>query len=129
MKVYYENADNWYDQFIEDPLIDIVKFLRNNGINTECSCAHEGYIQCQYNVGDDMAHLHRLLFLYHHEHGLPINYKVTIEHTVRDGHSYDTLNIDLSEFPTLPKKRKKRKQKEVQMRHLIRQDGKKGKRK
>jgi len=32
---------------IEEGVRDYVSQLRNAGINTECSCHHEGYIQCQ----------------------------------------------------------------------------------
>jgi len=31
---------DWYEN-IEAPIRDIVKFLRNNGVNTECSCGYE----------------------------------------------------------------------------------------
>ena len=32
---------------IEEGVRGWVKLLRNAGLNTECSCHHEGYIQCQ----------------------------------------------------------------------------------
>jgi len=32
---------------IEEGVREWVYRLRNTGINTECSCHHEGYIQCQ----------------------------------------------------------------------------------
>jgi len=32
---------------IEEGVREAVRALRNAGINTECSCHHEGYIQCQ----------------------------------------------------------------------------------
>ena len=41
------DSENWYSENIEDQLKDIIKYLRNNGVNTECSCGHELYIQCQ----------------------------------------------------------------------------------
>lgn len=39
--------DMWYKNNIEFPVREIVKNLRNQGINTECSCGHRLYIQCQ----------------------------------------------------------------------------------
>ena len=38
---------NWYLIHIEPELREIVYALRNNGINTECSCAHDMYVQIQ----------------------------------------------------------------------------------
>lgn len=38
--------DDFYAQ-IELGVRDWVRRLRDAGINTECSCGHEGYIQCQ----------------------------------------------------------------------------------
>ena len=32
---------------LESGVREWVKLLRDAGINTECSCGHEGYIQCQ----------------------------------------------------------------------------------
>lgn len=40
-------GDDWYLNTIEEPVRDIVRALRNNGINTECSCGHDMTIQCQ----------------------------------------------------------------------------------
>ena len=34
-------------QIIELGVREWVRKLRDGGINTECSCGHEGYIQCQ----------------------------------------------------------------------------------
>lgn len=40
----------WYEENIEEGVRELVSVLRNNGINTECSCDHQNpmYIQCQY---------------------------------------------------------------------------------
>jgi hypothetical protein len=38
---------NWYEEFIEPEIRDIVKILRDNGINTESSCGHKMWIQFQ----------------------------------------------------------------------------------
>ena len=37
---------NWYDN-IEPKIRKLVKKLRDNGINTFCSCEHERYIECE----------------------------------------------------------------------------------
>lgn len=37
---------NWYEENIEESIIPLVKLLRDNGFNTECSCGHEMYVQC-----------------------------------------------------------------------------------
>jgi hypothetical protein len=51
---------DWYEQHIEAPLRGIVRHLRENGINTAISCAHEMYIKCysssQYTI-DTIADL------------------------------------------------------------------------
>ena len=39
-------ADTFYAQ-LEPDIREIVRALRNAGINTECSCGHEMYVQCQ----------------------------------------------------------------------------------
>lgn len=36
---------DWYDS-LEAPIRDVVRALRNAGINTICSCGHEMYIEC-----------------------------------------------------------------------------------
>jgi hypothetical protein len=37
----------WYEEFIEPEIRSIVKLLRDNGINTECSCGHKMWVQFQ----------------------------------------------------------------------------------
>lgn len=41
-----EKDFSFYNE-IESGVRRFVFLLRNSGINTECSCHHEGYIQCQ----------------------------------------------------------------------------------
>jgi hypothetical protein len=38
---------DWYENNIEEPIREIVKELRSNGINTFCSCGHRMWIQCE----------------------------------------------------------------------------------
>ena len=54
---------DWYEE-IEPEVRDLVRYLRNNGINTECSCGHKMYIQCQYPVNEDIYGLYILLHNY-----------------------------------------------------------------
>ena len=53
---------NWYDEYIEEPIRDLVKLLRDSGFNTECSCGHEMYVQCQCIPEGPLQRLHNLLF-------------------------------------------------------------------
>ena len=42
-----DNPQDWYEKNIEEPIRELVKLLRNNGINTICSCGHEMYCECE----------------------------------------------------------------------------------
>ena len=39
---------NWYEENIEEPVREVVKLLRENGINTVCSCGHKMYVECNF---------------------------------------------------------------------------------
>ena len=83
---------DWYEDNIEEGVRDVVKLLRDNGFNTECSCHHEMYVQCQYSPDGQIHRLHRLLF----NNGFR-NYEIAMTHTVTNGHSYDTMDINLTD--------------------------------
>ena len=53
---------DWYKEYIEKTIRDTVKLLRDNGFNTECSCGHEMYVQCQYITDGEIMRLDNLLF-------------------------------------------------------------------
>lgn len=91
------NSLNWYESHIEEPLRDITKHLRNNGINTQCSCAHEGpmYIECQFMLDGTVFDLHRLVFNYFAEKKLPVNFKIRVEHEVTNGHGHTVMILEL----------------------------------
>jgi len=38
---------DWYEENIEEGIRDVVKALRDNGINTTCSCEHEMWIEAE----------------------------------------------------------------------------------
>jgi len=107
--IYYEEGgDDWYKQFIENPLRDLVYILRNNGFNTECSCGHDMYIQCQYILDGEIMDLHHILNCYFQENGLPVDYEIKINIKVVDGKTYSSMDII---FPN--KKKLKRKMKKI----------------
>ncbi len=56
-KLSYPEEFQFYNE-IETGVRHFVFLLRNEGINTECSCHHEGYIQCQTN--DPTTELRRI---------------------------------------------------------------------
>lgn len=54
--------NNWYKFNIEDPLKDIIKNLRDNGINTFCSCGHKRYIQCEtHDIATEIDTIYNVL--------------------------------------------------------------------
>ena len=53
---------DWYEENIEGGVIFPVRLLRDNGINTECSCEHDKYIQCQYINDGHIRHIDYTLF-------------------------------------------------------------------
>jgi hypothetical protein len=90
---------DWYERCIEQEIRELVKYLRNNGINTECSCGHEMYIQCQYIKGDSIYDIHALLYNYFYEHNKCVPYyriEVFFEHLV-GGFQCSSLTIYLKE--------------------------------
>jgi hypothetical protein len=88
-------VNDWYVNTIEAPVRELVYFLRNNGFNTECSCGHEMYIQCQYIPEGTILQLHNLIYGYLYDNKLPITYTITTIVKVIDGIVYPTLRIDL----------------------------------
>lgn len=60
-------SDDFFYEQIEVGVREWVRFLRDAGVNTECSCGHEGYIQCQSL--DPMNDIQRIKDCLH-EHGL-----------------------------------------------------------
>lgn len=81
---------NWYDDNIEEPVRSLVKLLRDNGFNTECSCGHEMYVQCQYILDGQIVELHRLLC-----NSGYLNYEINVKIEVVDGHQYSHLDVKL----------------------------------
>jgi len=87
----------WYEENIEPEVRELVRYLRNNGINTECSCGHDNYVQCQYIPDGTIQALHILLFNYFTEQSLPVSYTIDVRVMVVDGYQYATLDVRLGE--------------------------------
>ena len=78
---------DWYETNIEEGVRDVVRLLRDNGINTQCSCHHEMYIQCDYPVDGQLKEIHDALFHHFTERGEPVSYEIEIIHKVEDGYT------------------------------------------
>ena len=111
--------NTWYEDKIEEPMRDIVRILRNNGINTECSCGHEQYIQCQYIPEGDVYDIHRLLWNHFDSLGIDNpSFTISVKHQVIKGHQYSSLQIDFPiDQPHLKHLEKKRIHLEEQLEH------------
>jgi len=84
--------EDWYEEYIEEPIRNLVKLLRDHGFNTECSCGHEMYVQCQYTLEGEIKRLHDLLFNSGYR-----NYEISILIKVMDGHQYPSMEIRVKE--------------------------------
>lgn len=80
---------DWYNKYIEEPVRDLVRLLRDNGFNTECSCGHEMYVQCQIIPDGELQRLHNLLYEHYK------SYKIKILLECIDGTWYSTVNIKI----------------------------------
>ena len=83
----------WYEHCIDEPILDLVKTLRDHGYNTECSCGHEMYVQCDLNLDGELKRLHDLLFCYLAERKEPINYVIKAVVRVVDGCQYNYIDV------------------------------------
>lgn len=84
--------ENWYEKYIEVEIRPLVKLLRDNGINTECSCGHEMYVQCQYRNEGFLQEVDYILFNAGYR-----NYSIDANIVRKDGHIYHSINIHLKE--------------------------------
>ena len=78
----------WIEKTIEEHIRPEVQLLRDNGFNTECSCHHEMYVQCQLVVDGELERLHILLFNSGYN-----NYTIESTLKVMDGYSYPTMQV------------------------------------
>jgi len=63
---------------IEEPIREVVRVLRDNGVNTTCSCGHKMYVEADIIPDGQLEVIHRTLFNYLSEHGLPTKYSIDI---------------------------------------------------
>ena len=49
---------------VEEPIRDLVRRLRDRGINTVCSCGHEMYVQADLVIDTQLAIMHRTVYEY-----------------------------------------------------------------
>lgn len=82
--------NDWYKENIEAGIRDLVFLLRNNGVNTECSCEHKKYIQCQYTTDGFLQKVDGLLF----NAGFR-NYTIDVKVIRESGHLRTMMNIVL----------------------------------
>lgn len=90
-------SSDWYERNVDEPVRELVKHLRNNGVNTECCCGHDTpmYIQCQYSPDGSIQEIHQLVWTFLAERKQGVNFTISLDHTVRDGYAYSSLNIEL----------------------------------
>lgn len=81
---------DWYDEYIEEPIRDLVKLLRDNGFNTECSCGHKMYVQCQCIPDGEFKRLHDLLY----NNGYR-NYRIEMTLECIDGNYISTTEVKI----------------------------------
>ena len=83
-----EEKYNWYDERIEKPVREIVKKLRNNGINTTCSCGHDMTIQCEYYDVEEFRRIYDILFELNIK-----EYQIIVTNRIREGHRNTFMDI------------------------------------
>lgn len=81
---------NWYEKNIEPEVRSVVKLLRDNGVNTECSCGHKMYVQCGYRHEGFLQEVDYLLFQAGYS-----NYDIDAHIIREDGHLRHFINIQL----------------------------------
>lgn len=63
---------------VEEGVREWVRLLRNAGLNTECSCHHEGYIQCQsLDPTTEIDRIRRAFFGKVHQYKIEVLYEQT----------------------------------------------------
>jgi len=75
----------FYDN-IEEPIRELVRTLRDNGINTVCSCGHKMYIQADLIPDAQLQTIHKNTYNYLVGTGdLEPNYTIDIHMVVKKG--------------------------------------------
>jgi len=87
---------DWYEENIEEPVRDVVKHLRDNGFNTECSCGHDMYVQLGWSLDGELMRLHSLLFTYFYQKGEKVTYEIELRHKVLDCCPFTSVDVKLT---------------------------------
>ena len=79
----------WYNIAIEPSIRHIVRKLRDNGINTFCSCGHNRYIQCEtYDLTNELSTIYNVM------HELEIaDFHIMLLYNVIDFHVHQFIEI------------------------------------
>jgi len=75
---------DWYDN-IEEPVRELVRRLRNEGINTTSSCGHEMYVQADIFPDAALQIIHNTVFNWASETNEAPEYTIEISLTVTRG--------------------------------------------
>ena len=62
---FRDSSGGWYLDHIEPPLRELVHYLRNQGVNTSCSCGHEMWVEVANSLMLDIYGLHSVLWDFH----------------------------------------------------------------
>ena len=81
---------DWYEENIEPEIRELVRLLRDNGVNTISSCGHEMTIQASWR-GEDMYRVYTLI--YNHLNGGNFSLNGAVE--CRGGIPYWNLNLSI----------------------------------
>jgi hypothetical protein len=88
--------NGWYEKKIEPEVRELVRLLRNNGVNTTCSCGHEMFIEASYIPDESIMETYRLICNHLHENHIPRRFRAKWEVTVIDGSPFWHIEIDLN---------------------------------
>ena len=80
--------EDWYNKYIEPEIRSIVRFLRDNGCNTQSSCGHKMTVQCDYVADGMIKNLDDLLFNAGYR-----DYDIVITLHRTRGHLYPMIDI------------------------------------
>lgn len=87
---------SWLEDNIEKPVRDVVKHLRDNGFNTECSCGHQMYVQLGHSLDGELRRLHLLLFNYFVERKEKVSFEIELRHKVADQCQFTSVDVILT---------------------------------
>lgn len=90
----------WIEEMVEEGIRKEVMLLRDNGFNTECSCHHEMYVQCQYLPEGEIFRLHKLLANAGYQ-----NYTISVVVKVMEGHQYPSMQITFDDKKKVERKK------------------------